>query len=89
MTNTNHRPDPRNPHPLSHMPDRLARVDWRAARTESGCRLADLEALVWEEVQAQALRGAARGLAPAQAGRGGRGRSFATSGSQAQRRRAA
>ena len=58
---TNHWPDPRYPHPLSHLPNRLPR---HSAETEVGCELGTLQALVWEEVQAQALRNVARSMRP-------------------------
>ncbi|MBL4848954.1 MAG: hypothetical protein JKY65_25810 [Planctomycetes bacterium] len=60
MSNS-HWPDPRYPHPLSHLPGRLPR---HTAETALGCELGSLEALVWKEVRAQALRNVARSLQP-------------------------
>jgi hypothetical protein len=61
MSKTNRWPDPRYPHPLSHLPDRLPR---HTAETERGCQLGQLEELVWREVQEQAMRNVARSLQP-------------------------
>lgn len=61
MSKTYGWPDPRYPHPLSHLPDRLPR---HTAETERGCDLGKLEALVWREVQEQALRGVAKSMQP-------------------------